>query len=84
MDGMAKVVSVRVPEDLADWLDGYAERRGVTRGALVLSALVEFRDSAERGVPDLDRAPRIRAAESAHEMVMRARQMALNRELGHG
>jgi predicted transcriptional regulator len=61
MDGMAKVVSVRVPEDLADWLDGYAERRGVKRGDLIATALAGFREDCESGVPELRRTAELQA-----------------------
>lgn len=49
----AKVLSVRVPEELAAWLDEYAKERGVSRTDLLASALASFREDAKAGVPDL-------------------------------
>jgi hypothetical protein len=40
---MSKVVSGRVPDELADWLDGYARERGVSRAAVLTSALESVR-----------------------------------------
>lgn len=50
---MSKVVSGRVPDELADEVAAYAQRRGVKRGVVVEAALREFLDLARRGVPDL-------------------------------
>jgi hypothetical protein len=36
---MSKVVSGRVPDELAEWLDVYAKGRGVSRAAVLTSAL---------------------------------------------
>jgi hypothetical protein len=48
-----KVLSLRVSEDLADWADGYAKARGVTRQALLEEGLRSFREDCERGVPEI-------------------------------
>lgn len=55
---MSKMVSVRLEDELVAWLDGYAEKRGVSRTELLGSAIESFRDDCERGVPDLRRAVR--------------------------
>jgi predicted transcriptional regulator len=55
---VTKVLSLRVPDDLAEWADGYAAERGVTRQALIEGALVSFREDCEAGVPELREAAR--------------------------
>lgn len=50
---MAKVISLRVPEDLLEWADGYARSRNVSRTDLLVSGLRAFRDDCERGVPEI-------------------------------
>jgi predicted transcriptional regulator len=50
---MTKVLSLRVPDDLAEWADSYAESRGVTRQALCEQALVAFKEDCEAGVPEI-------------------------------
>jgi hypothetical protein len=47
---------MRIPEDLLEWADAYAAERGVSRTALVTSALESLRDDAGRGVPELGQA----------------------------
>jgi hypothetical protein len=55
---VTKVLSLRVPDDLAEWAEGYAKERGVTRQALIEGALVSFREDCEAGVPELRAAAR--------------------------
>lgn len=50
---MAKVLSVRVDDDLAAWVEGYAVERGVRRAQVLEGALREFRGLCASGVPDL-------------------------------
>lgn len=50
---MTKVLSLRVPDDLAAWADEYAGLRGVTRQDLLVSALESFREGCLSGVPEL-------------------------------
>jgi hypothetical protein len=50
---MSKVVSGRVPDELADWLDAYAKERGVTRAAMLASAIEALRGDAAGGVPEV-------------------------------
>lgn len=57
-----KVLSLRVPAELAEWADGYAKSRGVTRQALCEQALQSFRLDCETGVPELRAAARRQAA----------------------
>jgi predicted transcriptional regulator len=47
---MSKVLSARVPDDLAAWVDECAESRGVSRGELLELALSSFRPG---GVPEV-------------------------------
>jgi hypothetical protein len=57
---VTKVLSLRVPDDLAEWASAYAKERGVTRQALIEGALRSFREDCQGGVPDLEdeRVPR--------------------------
>jgi transcription elongation factor Elf1 len=55
---VSRVLSVRVVDELAEWVDGYAEGRGMRRAAVVESALRAFRDLATGGVPELAQTPR--------------------------
>jgi HrpA-like RNA helicase len=48
-----RLLSFRVPVDLADWLTAYAQSRSASSTAVVVAALREFRALSERGVPDL-------------------------------
>jgi predicted transcriptional regulator len=57
-----KVVSVRVPEEVADWLDEYAKARGASRAEVIESALAGFKDDCERGVPELRKLAREQAS----------------------
>lgn len=50
---MSKVLSLRVEDDLADWVDSYAESRGVSRQVLLEGALASFKEDCEGGVPEL-------------------------------
>jgi predicted transcriptional regulator len=49
----SKVLSLRVPEELAAWADEYAKERGVTRQALLEAAIESYRADARTGVPEL-------------------------------
>ena len=44
---------MRVDDELAAWADEYAASRGVSRTALLESAIVSFRGDCEAGVPEL-------------------------------
>jgi hypothetical protein len=56
---VTKVLTARVPDELADWAEGYARERGVTRQALIEEAVRSLKEDAEGGVPDIrDRASR--------------------------
>ena len=59
---MSKVLSLRVPDGLAEWADEYAEARGVKRADLLVSALESFREDCERGVPEIRERAREQAA----------------------
>lgn len=48
-----KVLTARVPGELAEWADSYAVSRGSTRQAVIRAALVAFRRDCAGGVPDL-------------------------------
>jgi hypothetical protein len=50
---MTKIVTVRVPDDLREWLDGYAKERGVDRSTVLLTAIASFREDCQGGTPDL-------------------------------
>ena len=54
----AKMVSLRLDEELLAWATEYAEAHGVSRTDLLASALDSFRDDCERGVPEMRRAAR--------------------------
>lgn len=49
----SKVLSLRVPDELAEWADSYAQSRGVTRQELLENAVRDFREDCESGVPEL-------------------------------
>lgn len=49
----AKMVSLRLPEELAAWAEAYAAQRGVSRTDLLIEGLVSFREDCERGVPEI-------------------------------
>lgn len=50
---MTKVLSLRVPDDLAEWAEAYAKQRGVTRQALIEEGLRSFQADCESGVPEI-------------------------------
>jgi predicted transcriptional regulator len=50
---VTKVLSLRVQDDLAEWADEYAEKRGVTRQALLEEGLRSFKADCEGGVPEI-------------------------------
>ena len=91
---MARVRTLRLPDDLDAWAMEYAKSRGVTFTDLMLEGLRSFREGCELGVPEIRRekleralraAPVHRASEmSENEKVMRDRQAALNRRLYGG
>jgi predicted transcriptional regulator len=47
---VTKVLSLRVPDDLAEWVTAYAKKRGVTRQALLEDAVRSFRRDCEPGL----------------------------------
>lgn len=47
------MVSVRLEERLLEWTDSYAKERGVSRTELIEQALLEYRELAASGVPQL-------------------------------
>jgi hypothetical protein len=95
---MSKVVSGRVPDELADWLDAYAKERGVTRASVLASAIVALRGDAAGGVPEVDPAKSApmdptaarRRAQAAAQVygvstaadLLADRQRALNKKIG--
>lgn len=48
---MSKPLNVRVADEMADWVDGYALERGVSKTQVVELALKELRVAAVGGVP---------------------------------
>jgi hypothetical protein len=50
---MAKVVSLRLPDDLLEWADEYAKQRSVNRTDLLVEGLRSFKEDCERGVPEI-------------------------------
>jgi len=44
---MSNTVSVRLPDDLAEWLNHTARRTGVPKGRIIRQELEKARDSAE-------------------------------------
>lgn len=50
---MTKVLSLRVPDDLAVWVEEYAGQRGVTRQALIEQGLRSFMEDCVAGVPEI-------------------------------
>jgi hypothetical protein len=80
---MSKVVSGRVPDELADWLDAYAKERGVTRAAMLASAIEALRGDAAGGVPDVKVAktyPNVPGVKRGSD-VLAERQRALNKKI---
>ena len=45
---MSNTVTVRLPEDLAEWLETTARKTGVPKGRIVREELEKARNSAER------------------------------------
>jgi hypothetical protein len=84
---MSKVVSGRVADELAEWLDGYAKERGVTRAAMLASAIEALRGDAAGGVPEVRPAPVLNRAVPDVPGVRRGsdvladRQRALNKKM---
>jgi hypothetical protein len=50
---VSKMVSLRLPEDLAEWADEYAKQRGVSRSDLLIEGLASFREDCQSGVPEI-------------------------------
>lgn len=50
---MSKLVSLRLPDDLAEWAEGYAVERGVSRSDLLIEGLTGFREDCRSGVPEI-------------------------------
>lgn len=50
---MTVVVSARLDDELGGWLAEYAAARGVTRQALVETALAGFMEDCKSGVPEI-------------------------------
>lgn len=44
---MGNTLTIRLPKDLAEWLDNAARRSGVSRGRIVRTELEKARNSAE-------------------------------------
>lgn len=59
---MSKVLSLRVPDEIAEWVESYAEKRGVTRMALLEEGLRSFMEDCERGVPEIRQRAREQSA----------------------
>lgn len=54
---MAKVVvTAKLEPELAEWIAVYAGERGVSKNALIESAVINMREDAKGGVPDLHEA----------------------------
>jgi predicted transcriptional regulator len=45
---MSNTLTVRLPEDLADWLDETAQESGISRGAIIRMELERARKSSEK------------------------------------
>lgn len=50
---MAKMVSLRLPDELLEWADGYAVTRGVSRTDLLIEGLRSFKEDCDSGVPEI-------------------------------
>ena len=61
---MSGVLSARVDDELVAWVVEYAEARGVSRQALVATALETFRRDCEAGVPEIRERTRRQASAS--------------------
>lgn len=48
-----KTVGVRVSTETADWIGRYSQERGVSSSDLLATAIEEFRENCEAGVPDI-------------------------------
>lgn len=49
----AKVVSLRLDEELLEWATSYAAERGVSRTDLLVEGLRSFQEDCEKGVPEI-------------------------------
>lgn len=66
MEGdVTKVLSLRVPDELAAWADEYAQTRGVTRQALLVEGLLSFKEDCEAGVPEIRQLARAQSSVKA-------------------
>jgi hypothetical protein len=50
-------MSLRLPDDLREWVVAYAGERGVSQAVVISAAVREFRALAARGVPALEEPP---------------------------
>jgi Arc/MetJ-type ribon-helix-helix transcriptional regulator len=50
---MSKMVSLRLPDDVAEWVESYRQGRGWSRAELIGAALRSFREDCEGGVPEV-------------------------------
>lgn len=53
---MTKVMSLRLDDELAAWVDRYAKERGVNRTQVLEGAVLSLQEGAKAGVPDLPQA----------------------------
>src|SRR3954463_3613692 len=61
---MSKMTTLRLPDELADWAEGYAVSRGVTKTELLVEGLESFKRDCESGGPELKRMARSQASNS--------------------
>lgn len=78
---MSKLVSLRLPDDVAEWIESYRQERGWSRAELIGQALSSFRRDCEGGVPDLPPAPRVADSELAASRAEHARNIAARQRL---
>ena len=48
LEQMSNTITIRLPDDLAEWLDDAARRAGVSKGRLVREELEKARNCADR------------------------------------
>jgi hypothetical protein len=82
---MSKLVSLRLEDELAEWVDSYRVSRGWARAELIDAALRSYREETLTGVPDLPVVARptpepdeIERARQEHRAAIWARQQKLN------
>lgn len=54
---MSKLVSTRLEDELAEWVESYRVSRGWSRAELIDAALRSYRQVTRSGVPDLPAPP---------------------------